>query len=246
MTHSGLIMPRLEQQQPMNQPSLSNNSNAKVSAACSHYLLLKSHCSLALPPHLLGPLSGVDGVSPWAGTCWPGSSGSSSDTKVPTNAFCLRHDSATFTVFSAFHFLPDLTSVPADDTLQSLDSLYCRASLVCVLQWIDQWGWWKVALGGYLYHTVQQPQTLKWLLCDWWDDSHHVKGYHCPWHGGLKANSCSCGKSLKSLENPPAPWDWCCDGKVFWGAVVHLTWLGVLCIPPWLTWPQCSRQGHKE
>lgn len=54
--------------------------------------------------------------------------------KTPTaysaSAFCLRRDSATSTPFPAFHFLPLLDSMPADDTLQFMESLYDRTSLV--------------------------------------------------------------------------------------------------------------------
>lgn len=38
----------------------------------------------------------------------------------------LRHDSATSTAFSTLHFLPGLTSMPADDTFWSLESKYRR------------------------------------------------------------------------------------------------------------------------
>lgn len=49
---------------------------------------------------------------------------------VPNSAFCLRRDYATSYPFSALHVIPVLTSMPADNSFWSLESLCCRASLV--------------------------------------------------------------------------------------------------------------------
>lgn len=79
--------------------------------------------SCRCPTAPLGPLLGVDGVPPCPWFCPPGSLGRN-------QSLCLRHDTGTSTAFSILHFLSVLTSMPVHDILQSLESLYCRASYV--------------------------------------------------------------------------------------------------------------------
>ncbi len=47
---------------------------------------------------------------------------------VPRMALCFSRVSACWTASAAFHFLPVLTTIPAPDTLASLDPEYCRCS----------------------------------------------------------------------------------------------------------------------
>lgn len=91
-------------------------------------------CSLSLPPHMFGPLLeqmdslfflGLANLARWdvdqSFSIW---------CHIAHTSLLSQCDSATSTVFSHLLFLPILILKPAAETIQSLESLYCGASLV--------------------------------------------------------------------------------------------------------------------